>query len=183
MLIQSREPWRSTTLALLATISIVVPMPTTDAQAAIRDWALFKTVYHGGSFVFMPIVGIGGVPVAIGAVQNESRPFLHYYIDRNSYRRTGDTISFDLVMQMTIHQWSRLHANVTVDCAVRTFLMPTFQTFEGPLATGGPKTKEKSYMKKPKVYGDLKAEDLAYFCEGASPAPISLTSPRFFVAV
>jgi len=114
-----------------------------------------------------------GVPVAIGAVQNESRPFLHYYIDRNSYRRTGDTISFDLVMQMTIQHWSRLHANVTVDCAVRTFLMPTFQTFEGPLATGGPKTKEKSYMKKPKVYGDLKAEDLAYFCEGASPAPIS----------
>lgn len=163
-----------------ALVAVLVPAllgaMSASAQAPVRDWALYKTIYVNGSFMFMPIVGIGGVPVAIGAVHHSSTPVFHFYIDKNSYRRNGDTITFDFVLQTMINK-SRLHANTVVDCSTRTAFMPTQQMFDGPLATGD-SGKEKRYMKKPKVSGDLKAEDMAYFCEGPNPAPIGTSSPR-----
>lgn len=165
--IRAARPW----IALAAAVALFsVEVPPASAQVPGRDWALYKTIYVNGSFIFMPIVGIGGVPVAIGAVHHSSTPVFHFYVDKNSYRRDGDRISFDFVLQTMIGK-SRLHADTLVDCSTRTAFMPTQQMFDGPLATGEA-GKEKRYMKKPKVSGDLKAADMAYFCEGPNPTPI-----------
>jgi len=145
-------------------------------QVQTRDWALYKTLYANGSMFFAPIVGIGGVPIAVGFSNQTSQPVMALYVDRNTYRRDGNIITFDLLWQSQLLQGSRLYAGSTIDCATRTYFWPTAQKFKGPMDTGEA-SKIKSYMKKPKVSGDFTAEDVAYFCEGPSPAPIPSTKP------
>ena len=144
-------------------------------QTQKRDWALYKTIYVNGTAFFAPIVGIGGVPVALGFSHQSSTPIINMYVDKNSYRRDGDIISFDLVWHAATSEKSILNAGMSIDCATRTFFQPTAQMFDGPMATGTP-GKVRTRMKKPKVSGDFKAQDMAYFCEGPSPSPIPVTT-------
>jgi len=158
-------------LALLLSALCIGGAAYGQAQAG-RDWAIYKTIYVNGSFFFAPIFSVGNVPVAVGMSQSHSTPILWFYVDRNSYVRNGNTITFDMIMQTGgSNGVSQLREGVVLDCATRTFLIPTVAVYKGPMGTGE-LTKTRQFMKKPKVSGDLKPEDLAYFCEGPNPAPI-----------
>jgi hypothetical protein len=173
-----RGIFASLRLPLLLTALCIGGTSYGQAQAA-RDWAMYKAIYVNGSFFFAPIFSVGNVPVAVGMSQSHSTPILWFYVDRNSYVRTGNTITMDMVMQTGgSNGVSQLREGVVLDCATRTFLIPSIAVYEGPLATGELK-KTRQFMKTPKVSGDLKPEDLAYFCEGPNPAPIggSQSSP------
>jgi hypothetical protein len=151
----------------LSVLGLLVSHNAFGSEASKRDWALYKTFYSEGTISFASIVGIGTVPVGVGFSTSSKKPILHWYVDKNTFKRSGSLIAFDLVFQAAVGSApSFLAENVAIDCSVRTFLMPTMQIFSGPLATGTPK-KLKPYMKKAKVStGDLNAVDLAYFCEG-----------------
>jgi hypothetical protein len=155
----------------LATVADGDDLPTQVAKK--RDWAPWKTYYVNGTSAFIPIVGIGGVPVAIGLSSSKSIPLLSFYVDKASYKRTVDVITFDMVMDTNGKQ-SVLNEDFTIDCATRTFVSPWKQVYAGPMATGNPKWPErKPDMKRPKTSNSaFKAPDLAYFCEGPNHSPL-----------
>jgi len=86
----------SNKLLLVGLCLMAVSPVASMGQTQTCDWALYKTIYVNGTAFFAPVVGIGGVPVALGFSHQSATPIINMYVDKNSYRRDGDFKAQDM---------------------------------------------------------------------------------------